>query len=176
MEVLTFPSLLNSIPFHMTKPLYPNSTTPLKSTNSLHAFSVTNSITETREPDNKPPVNPVYKPTSSNRPLRTPHSGYHFDGSTRKFFEGWYFKVSIPECRQSFCFMYSVENPAFRRRLSRLEEVQHGPRFTGVGAQILGADDKYICQYQEESENFWGNMSAIFIALLLIVLSLTLRP
>ncbi len=23
----------------------------------------------------------------------TPHSGYHFDGSNRRFFEGWYFKV-----------------------------------------------------------------------------------
>ena len=27
--------------------------------------------------------------------LRTPHSGYHFDGSDRRFFEGWYFKVGI---------------------------------------------------------------------------------
>lgn len=53
--------------------------------------------------------------------------------------------------------MYSVENPAFRKRLGRLEELQHGPRFTGVGAQILGADDKYICQYNEESHNFWGS-------------------
>ncbi|KAL7164441.1 hypothetical protein ACSBR2_040370 [Camellia fascicularis] len=102
-------------------------------------------------------VTPVYVPTPPNRDLRTPHSGYHFDGSTRKFFEGWYFKVSIPERRQSFCFMYSVENPAFRKKLTRLEEAQHGPRFTGVGAQILGADDKYICQYTEESRNFWGS-------------------
>lgn len=54
--------------------------------------------------------------------------------------------------------MYSVENPAFRKKLTRLEEVQYGPRFTGVGAQILGADDKYICQYHDESQNFWGSM------------------
>ena len=25
----------------------------------------------------------------------TPHSGYHFDGSPRRFFEGWYFKVRL---------------------------------------------------------------------------------
>lgn len=56
--------------------------------------------------------------------------------------------------------MYSVENPAFCKPLSRWEELQYGPRFTGVGAQILGADDKYICQYTEESQNFWGSMSA----------------
>ena len=82
---------------------------------------------------------------------------YHFDGSTRQFFEGWYFKVSIPEKRQSFCFMYSVENPAFRKPLTPIEEAKYGRRFTGVGAQILGADDKYICQFSEESQNFWGS-------------------
>ncbi|KAL2940082.1 Tocopherol cyclase chloroplastic, partial [Bienertia sinuspersici] len=88
-------------------------------------------------------ITPVYVATPSNRELRTPHSGYHFDGSNRQFFEGWYFKVSIPEKRQSFCFMYSVENPAFRKKLTPIEEAKYGARFTGVGAQILGAYDKY---------------------------------
>ena len=53
--------------------------------------------------------------------------------------------------------MYSLENPAFRRKLTTWEMLQHGPRFTGAGAQILGAYDKYICQYTEESQNFWGS-------------------
>ncbi|KAL5558688.1 hypothetical protein UlMin_034899 [Ulmus minor] len=123
--------------------------------------SLSNSISESEPIDggkeSSSSVNPVYAPTPPNRDLRTPHSGYHFDGTTRKFFEGWYFKVSIPERRQSFCFMYSVENPAFRKRLTPLEEFQFGARFTGVGAQILGADDKYICQYSEESQHFWGS-------------------
>ncbi|KAI7732800.1 hypothetical protein M8C21_025766, partial [Ambrosia artemisiifolia] len=110
-----------------------------------------------QSPDIKEIVNPVYAPIPTNRPLRTPHSGYHYDGTTRQFFEGWYFKVSIPERRQSFCFMYSVENPAFKKDLNLLEQLQYGPRFTGVGAQILGADDKYICQYTKESHNFWGS-------------------
>eukprot|EP00951_Prasinocladus_malaysianus_P040454 scaffold465453_cov37-Prasinocladus_malaysianus.AAC.1 len=26
--------------------------------------------------------------------VRTPHSGYHFDGRPERFFEGWYFKVN----------------------------------------------------------------------------------
>lgn len=25
--------------------------------------------------------------------VRTPHSGYHYNGQRRRFFEGWYFKV-----------------------------------------------------------------------------------
>lgn len=130
---------------------------------------------------------PIYSPTPPNRQLRTPHSGYaffcshysfklklklvffvcvfryHFDGTARKFFEGWYFKVSIPEKRQSFCFMYSVENPAFRKPLTTFELAQYGPRFTGVGAQILGADDKYICQYTPESHNFWGSKQLVVV-------------
>lgn len=106
---------------------------------------------------------PIYSPTPPNRQLRTPHSGYHFDGTARKFFEGWYFKVSIPEKRQSFCFMYSVENPAFPKELTTLELAQYGPRFTGVGAQILGAGDKYICQYTPQSHNFWGSRNELML-------------
>ncbi|KAL6006181.1 tocopherol cyclase [Asimina triloba] len=88
---------------------------------------------------------------------------YHFDGSPRTFFEGWYFKVSIPDQKQSFCFMYAVENPAFPNKLGTLEEAVFGPRFTGVGAQILGAEDKYICQYSEESRNFWGSRHELML-------------
>lgn len=69
--------------------------------------------------------------------------------------------------------MYSVENPAFRKRLSPLEVALYGPRFTGVGAQILGANDKYICQYTEESQNFWGGdfliLKMLFHEILLLV-------
>ncbi|XP_042474678.1 probable tocopherol cyclase, chloroplastic isoform X1 [Zingiber officinale] len=106
---------------------------------------------------------PVYTPTPPNRELRTPHSGYHFDRTTRLFFEGWYFKVSIPECRQSFCFMYTMENPVFPNGMGTLDSVVYGPRFTGAGAQILGPDDKYICQFTKESKNFWGNRHELML-------------
>ncbi|CAI0408487.1 unnamed protein product [Linum tenue] len=141
------------------------------SSNSTLTAAQATSDSETSTPDsgNKPPaaasptVSPVYVPTPRNRDLRTPHSGYHFDGTTRKFFEGWYFKVSIPEKRQSFCFMYSVENPVFPKPLSPFDMLQHGTRSTGVGAQILGAYDKYICQFSEESYNFWGSRHELIL-------------
>ncbi|KAJ6816950.1 putative tocopherol cyclase, chloroplastic [Iris pallida] len=108
-------------------------------------------------------VEPVYLPTPRDRELRTPHSGYHFSGSTQVFFEGWFLKVSIPKCKQSFCFIYSVENPAFRDGMGMLDMAVYGPRFTGVGAQILGADDKYICQYTKKSRNFWGSRHDVML-------------
>jgi tocopherol cyclase len=53
--------------------------------------------------------------------------------------------------------MYSVENPAFPKGMSMFDRSIYGNRFTGVGAQILGADDKYICQFADKSKNFWGS-------------------
>jgi hypothetical protein len=53
--------------------------------------------------------------------------------------------------------MYTVENPLFRDGMSGLDRLVYGPRFTGVGAQILGADDKYICHFSDKSNNFWGS-------------------
>ncbi|KAH7574246.1 hypothetical protein JRO89_XS03G0270500 [Xanthoceras sorbifolium] len=135
-------------------------TTRAQASNSVEQSE---SYTSSTQAESRDSVNPVYVPTPANRELRTPHSGFHFDGSTRTFFEGWYFKVSIPESKQSFCFMYSMQNPAFKNKLSRLEVVQHGHRFTGVGAQILGADDKSICQYSEESPNFWGSRHELML-------------
>lgn len=107
--------------------------------------------------EHKPSANPVYVPTPAHRELRTPHSGYHFDGSIRRFFEGWYFKVSLPEQKESFCFMYSAEDPAFSQKPGSLEELLIGPRFSGIGAQILGPEEKYICQYSNEVQSFWGS-------------------
>ncbi|CAO2825954.1 unnamed protein product [Amaranthus hypochondriacus] len=117
-------------------------------------FAETSEVAEDRK--KSAGISPVYVPVPQNRELRTPHSGYHFDGSTRQFFEGWYFKVSIPEKRQTFCFIYSIENPAFPKKLTPTEEEKYGRRSTGAGVQILGAYDKYISQYSEESHNFWG--------------------
>ncbi|KAH9604418.1 hypothetical protein KSS87_010164 [Heliosperma pusillum] len=142
-------------PFKLGLPIYtkPILLTPLCSM----ADNVSSSSTTTTSLMADDKSSSLYTPTPLNRPLRTPHSGYHFDGSRRQFFEGWYFKVSIPSKNQSFCFMYSVENPAFRNKLTPTQEAKNGRRFTGVGAQILGPNDEYICQYADDSQNFWGS-------------------
>lgn len=84
--------------------------------------------------------------------VSTPHSGYHYNGAKRRFFEGWYFKVShnefvslcyatvqcniayttcpfaqqvtLPGEGQSFAWMYSIEDPA------------GDSKFCGCGAQV----------------------------------------
>ncbi len=59
-------------------------------------------------------------------PLQTPHSGYHWDGNSDRFFEGWYFRVTLPEIGETFAFMYSIEDPI------------GGQPHSGGAAQILG--------------------------------------
>jgi tocopherol cyclase len=76
--------------------------------------------------------------------LQTPHSGYHWDGSTRRFFEGWYFRVTLPEIEQSFAFMYSIDDPA------------GGQPQSGGAAQILGPDETYFCRTFPDVRQFWA--------------------
>ncbi|MGB3310725.1 MAG: tocopherol cyclase family protein [Nodosilinea sp.] len=77
-------------------------------------------------------------------PLQTPHSGYHWDGQSSRFFEGWYFRVTLPELRQTFAFMYSIEDPV------------GGKSHSGGTAQILGPDDSYFCRTFPNVDQFWA--------------------
>ncbi len=73
-----------------------------------------------------------------------PHSGYHWDGSDRRFFEGWYYRVTLPEAGQTFAFMYSIEDPV------------GGKPHSGGSAQILGPDDSYLCRTFPDVTQFWS--------------------
>lgn len=80
----------------------------------------------------------------SDRNLQTPHSGYHWDGSPRRFFEGWYYRVTLPEHQQTIAFMYSIEDPI------------GGNPHSGGAAQILGPNDDYLCRTFPEVDRFWA--------------------
>lgn len=46
--------------------------------------------------------------------VSTPHSGYHYNGAKRRFFEGWYFKVSLTKtsavsASTTLCTVYSEQ-------------------------------------------------------------------
>ncbi|HBL09960.1 MAG TPA: tocopherol cyclase [Cyanobacteria bacterium UBA11162] len=73
-----------------------------------------------------------------------PHSGYHWDVSPDRFFEGWYYRVTLPDCGQTFAFMYSIEDPI------------GGKYHSGGAAQILGLDDGYLCRTFPHVNQFWA--------------------
>ncbi len=85
----------------------------------------------------------------------SPHSGYHWQGQS-PFFEGWYVRLLLPEKRQSFAFMYSIENPAGDRP------------YQGGAIQILGTTvkqagvgevcyvDQLACRTFPDVKSFWA--------------------
>ena len=74
----------------------------------------------------------------------TPHSGYHWRGQSTRFFEGWYFRLTLPDIAQSFAFMYSIDDPA------------GGQLHSGGAVQILGPDEAYYCRTFPEVRKFWA--------------------
>lgn len=82
-------------------------------------------------------------------PLKTPHSGYHWDGSDGRFFEGWYYRVTLPHCGQTFAFMYSIDDPI------------GGKPHSGGAAQVLGPDDHYLCRTFADVNRFWASSESL---------------
>jgi tocopherol cyclase len=81
--------------------------------------------------------------------LKTPHSGYHWNGIERDFFEGWYFRVTLPKIGESFAFMYSIEDP-----------LGINPHSSGA-AQILGIGAEYIWCPFPDLRKFWADKSCL---------------
>ena len=82
-------------------------------------------------------------------PLQTPHSEYHWDGGNERFFEGWYYRVTLPDRGQTFAFMYSIDDPI------------GGKPHSGGAAQVLGPDDGYLCRTFPKIENFWASSKSL---------------
>lgn len=81
--------------------------------------------------------------------LKTPHDGYHWNGVDSGFFEGWYFRVTLPKIGESFAFMYSIEDPG--------GDLQH----SGGAAQILGIDEQHLRCSFPDSHKFWANKDSL---------------
>ncbi len=77
--------------------------------------------------------------------LQTPHNGYHGNTITQRFFEGWYYRVTLPELGQTIAFMYSIDDPV------------GGKPQSGGAAQVLGPDDGYYWRTFPDVAGFWAD-------------------
>jgi len=84
--------------------------------------------------------------------LNTPHSGSQWDGKRQPFFEGWYYRLTLPAEReqtsQSLAFMYSIQ------AMGRTPATTMADR-GGVGIQILGPDERYFSRCFSDLSGFW---------------------
>lgn len=79
--------------------------------------------------------------------LATPHSGYHWNQVTPRYFEGWYFRLTLPEINQTFAFMYSLEDPLGNEPNS------------GGAVQILGIDEAYLIRTFPNVQKFFADQN-----------------
>lgn len=90
-------------------------------------------------------------------PQQPPHAGCHFRPShpatslnhrgprkSKRFFEGWYYRITLPEDQASFAFIYSIEDPFDGSDLSLSCQ------------QIMGPDDEYLVQADPDHTKFWA--------------------
>ena len=81
--------------------------------------------------------------------LKTPHSGYHGyqinSQLSSQYFEGWYYRLTLPEIEQTFAFMYSIENPLGNQLNS------------GGAVQILGTDEAYLYRVFPNIQKFFAD-------------------
>ncbi|KAK9841356.1 hypothetical protein WJX74_004431 [Apatococcus lobatus] len=78
----------------------------------------------------------------------TPHSGYHYDGSKRRFFEGWYFNVNMGKPGETFALIFSAEDPS-------------GDRLSGMGVQVMGPGDTYLLHHELNIDTFWADKRSL---------------
>ena len=76
--------------------------------------------------------------------MQTPHSGYHGHQITTPYFEGWYFRLTLPEIEQTFAFMYSIADPLGNQSNS------------GGAVQVLGIDEAYLCRTFPDVQQFFA--------------------
>ncbi|MEL6928210.1 MAG: tocopherol cyclase family protein [Cyanobacteria bacterium J06600_6] len=77
--------------------------------------------------------------------LTTPHSGYHWNQQTPNYFEGWYYRLTLPTIAQTFAFMYSIQDPGGNQANS------------GGAVQILGIDEVYQYRVFPQVEQFFAD-------------------
>ena len=65
-------------------------------------------------------------------------------------------QVTIPETGESFALIYSIEDPA-----------QKEGKTTGLGIQVMGPGDSYICQYSKDTRAFWADRNRLALGAIL---------
>ena len=69
----------------------------------------------------------------------------------KRFMEGWYYRVTIPEDDVSFAFIFSIEDPG---RSSNNSSEKSDLKL--AACQVMGPNDEYMVQADRDDEKFWA--------------------
>ena len=96
-------------------------------------------------------MGPIGQRIKAGRIPQSPHSGYHWNGRQHPFFEGWYYRLTLPpdQGNQTIAFMYSLQDPACGTSVARTSA-------SGGAVQVLGPDEQYFCRTLPDLSTFWA--------------------
>jgi len=69
---------------------------------------------------------------------------------SQRFMEGWYYRLTLPDEKVSFAFIFSIEDPGRTRRPKGTKDLRL------CGAQIMGPNDEYLVQTSKDDTKFWA--------------------
>ncbi len=95
------------------------------------------------------PTHPSSSSSSPRSRLRSKLSRLLFRRNNRRFTEGWYYRLTLPEYNESFVFIFSIEDAG------RFIKGKKSP-LTLACMQLLGPNDTYLVQSDEDDTKFWG--------------------
>lgn len=67
----------------------------------------------------------------------------------KRFMEGWYYRITLPEENVSFAFIFSIEDPG------RYDKSQKSD-LALAAVQVMGPDDEYVVQSDRDDSKFWA--------------------
>lgn len=113
--------------------------------------------------------------SSSSKSIKFPKRLLQFQRrKNKRFTEGWYYRLTLPEYNESFVFIFSIEDAgryikvdrssssssssssSKMRRLFRRTKVIAKSPLTLACMQLLGPSDTYLCQSDVDDTKFWA--------------------
>mmetsp|Transcript_17441 Transcript_17441/g.34974 ORF Transcript_17441/g.34974 Transcript_17441/m.34974 type:complete len:558 (+) Transcript_17441:167-1840(+) len=73
-----------------------------------------------------------------------------FKTKRKRFMEGWYYRLTLPESNASFAFIFSIDDPISRGG------TRNGTDLSLAAMQIMGPDDGYMTQCDRDDSKFWA--------------------
>mmetsp|Transcript_12091 Transcript_12091/g.22623 ORF Transcript_12091/g.22623 Transcript_12091/m.22623 type:complete len:643 (-) Transcript_12091:59-1987(-) len=70
----------------------------------------------------------------------------------KRFMEGWYYRITLPEENVSFAFIFSIEDPNYKKT-----KKSHGNLLSLAAVQVMGPNDEYVVQADKDHSKFWAS-------------------
>jgi len=91
----------------------------------------------------------VLQPWKRKQTMHKSKMNRYFSRNNRRFTEGWYYRLTLPEYNESFVFIFSIEDAG------RYVNGKKSP-LTLACMQLLGPNDTYLVQSDDDDSKFWG--------------------